>query len=461
MLSGPFCHRGDPQPKGCSRCRYYVTRATPAERAKMDAETGRAPAPRVAKPSPSPPVALPCVHEGPVIESCKVCNKERGELRHVRACLHPSPSDEDRDACTRGYVSDKVQSCDRCPDRVSPIVPDQWEAARELVAAKPTLRPKGWATSPDVQRAHQIAADAFLFSLPEYPAGRYAGRGVVIVGGGKYWPGVYVTVRMLRHVGCTLPVQVWHLGDAERDDRYVELLAPLGVEVVGALAHPAAKSCRSLTGFPDCDRQGTHPPFEAKSFAVLHSPFEEVLSLDADNYPCADPTALFADPRYRATGAAFWPDLPHTNGWTHWGHWGVKRRGQDAGLEVGQYLVNKRTAWRPLSLWRWYDDHGDWCYGWGSHHDHGDKGPPRVAFAKLDRDYAMFSTVAVWQGSAFVQPGPDGKTPMFTHRCRSKFTLDPATFGSTPQRSAPNVRCGTPLEAEAFGYLNELRGALR
>ncbi|MDY3555298.1 hypothetical protein R5W24_004439 [Gemmata sp. JC717] len=48
----------------------------------------------------------PCHHEtGAVLEYCTTCNEE---ARHVRGCdLH--------ERCTRGYVSDKVQACDRCP----------------------------------------------------------------------------------------------------------------------------------------------------------------------------------------------------------------------------------------------------------------------------------------------------------------------------------------------------------
>jgi hypothetical protein len=41
-------------------------------------------------------------------------------------------------------------------------------------------------------------------------------RGIIICGGGeKYLPGVWVMLRELRCVGCTLPVEVWYLGEAE------------------------------------------------------------------------------------------------------------------------------------------------------------------------------------------------------------------------------------------------------
>ncbi len=293
----------------------------------------------------------------------------------------------------------------------------------------------------------------FAAAIPDYPSGRYTGRGIVVVGGGPYWASVYVTVRMLRHLGCHLPVQVWYLGERERSDRYAELLAPWNTECIDAVAHPAASACRSVAGFKG------HPPFEAKSFAVLHSPFEEVLYLDADNYPCADPTALFDDSRYLTTGGIFWPDMPHTNHWTHWKEWGVEPFGPACGWEVGQYVVSKRRAWEPLQMCRWYDDHGDWCYGWGSHHDHGDKGSWRVGWARFRREPAFFSLVSVWKRVAFVHVGPDAK-PMFVHRCRSKFVTGPiAKFTSTPQNGV-NLRAGLPMENEAFSYLDELRSLL-
>ena len=44
-------------------------------------------------------------------------------------------------------------------------------------------------------------------------ASAYRGRGVVIAGGGdRFFASLYITVRALRHVGCTLPIQVWYMG---------------------------------------------------------------------------------------------------------------------------------------------------------------------------------------------------------------------------------------------------------
>lgn len=59
-------------------------------------------------------IPLPCQFEGP-ITSHSTCNTNP-ELKHLRQCLHPSPS-SDRDLCTRGENNGSVQSCVTCPDR--------------------------------------------------------------------------------------------------------------------------------------------------------------------------------------------------------------------------------------------------------------------------------------------------------------------------------------------------------
>lgn len=55
------------------------------------------------------PVIVPCIHEGAVLEHCHSRKGELAEPRHVRDCdLH--------DKCTRGFVSNRVTWCGRCPD---------------------------------------------------------------------------------------------------------------------------------------------------------------------------------------------------------------------------------------------------------------------------------------------------------------------------------------------------------
>src|SRR5205823_446172 len=82
-------------------------------------------------------------------------------------------------------------------------------------------------------------------------------------------------------------------------------------------------------------------------YAALHAPFEEVLSLDADCYPVRDPSPLCDEPRYREAGAVFWPDPPYGAA-PNWHAFRVPPTGRVA-IETGQFVVNKRAAWRPLN----------------------------------------------------------------------------------------------------------------
>ena len=51
-----------------------------------------------------------------------------------------------------------------------------------------------------------------------------------------------------------------------------------------------------------------------KVAALYATSFDEVLMLDSDNTPLVDPTTLFEEPSYLATGNAFWPDFATNTG---------------------------------------------------------------------------------------------------------------------------------------------------
>ena len=70
----------------------------------------------------------------------------------------------------------------------------------------------------------QEAADR----VPEPPAWTHD-RGIVICGGGwRFFPSLFVTIACIRKTGCTLPIQVWFLGDrGEFDLRMLRALEPL------------------------------------------------------------------------------------------------------------------------------------------------------------------------------------------------------------------------------------------
>jgi putative intracellular protease/amidase len=79
------------------------------------------------------------------------------------------------------------------------------EEGAEVISVGPSLEPVSGKNFLEA-RADATAHDVDASELD----------GVVIPGGGaKYFPSAWVCVHMLRHLGCTLPVELWHLGPRE------------------------------------------------------------------------------------------------------------------------------------------------------------------------------------------------------------------------------------------------------
>jgi Mannosyltransferase putative/Methyltransferase domain len=284
-------------------------------------------------------------------------------------------------------------------------------------------------------------AEEFLASLPPYPRGRYQGRGVVMVGGGeRFFPSLYVSIRALRHVGCRLPIQVWYLGRRkEMPARNKALLAGYDVQFVDGdqvrRRHPA----RCLDGW------------ELKVFAALNSPFEELLFLDADCYPCRNPAFLFERDDYRARGAVFWADIHAVDPQLRWAAYGVPDPRRLGSIESGQFVLHKRLSWQPLNLAWYYNDHSDFYYRYG----YGDKHTFEAAWARCARPFVMWQPVANWVQVAYVHAGPD-RRPLFVHRCCDKFRFDNHCYTTTQCDSLPLFCSTLPLERECWGWLAEL-----
>src|SRR5688572_20721284 len=143
-----------------------------------------------------------------------------------------------------------------------------------------------------------MACENFIRTIPEYPD-RFHGRGIVICGGGiRYFTNAWVCIRMLRRLGCRLPIELWHLGRGEFSVEMETLLLPMGVRCVDAQKVRKKFPVRMLGGW------------QLKPYAILQSAFREVLLLDADNLAVVNPEFLFETPEFKETGALFWPDYP-------------------------------------------------------------------------------------------------------------------------------------------------------
>ncbi len=174
----------------------------------------------------------------------------------------------------------------------------------------------------------------------ENESGRHAypeERGIVIAGGLKYFPNVWGCVNLIRHFGCNLPIQLWYLGDGECDPYLKRLLKPFGVECVDARKREQDIPCRILCGW------------ELKPFSTLHSPFAQVLFLDADNGIVRDPTYLFDTPQFQVHGPIFWPDYAcwtlKPEVWQIFGmDWMAAQAEREVAFGSGQYLTSTRRA---------------------------------------------------------------------------------------------------------------------
>jgi hypothetical protein len=232
-----------------------------------------------------------------------------------------------------------------------------------------------------------------------------------------------------------LPIQVWHLGGAEMPDRVSALLQDLQVECVNAQAMRRRVPCRILKGW------------ELKAYALLHSPFREVLLLDADNAPVCNPEFLFETREFKRTGAIFWPDYdrPRTReARAIWRSCGL-RQPDGAEFESGQIVVDKSRCWGALRLALWFNENSDFYY----RYIHGDKETFHLAFRKLKQRYALVPVpVAALEGT-MCQHDFNGRR-IFQHRNMDKWKLD----------GGNKTVAGFLFEPECREYLARLRELL-
>jgi hypothetical protein len=280
-------------------------------------------------------------------------------------------------------------------------------------------------------------ADAILATVSAYPHDRYTGRGVVIVGGGaRYLPSLFVSVNATRHVGCRLPIEIWYFGNRdELPPEARESLQPLGVELIDADEVQKKHPARHLNGW------------ELKVYATLHSRFEELLFLDADCYPCRNPEFLFDDPGYRQHGAIFWPDIATFDDRLKWAAFHVTDPKRPGSIESGQFIIDKRRCWSALNLAWFYNDHSDYYY----RYCYGDKHTFEVAWARCGLPFVMWDASAEWADVAYLHRGPDGQ-PLFVHRCADKFRTGDQTYLTNQNHLAPTYYPSLPLEAECWTW---------
>lgn len=325
---------------------------------------------------------------------------------------------------------------------------------KQLLMQPPGPWPEHAMGFPNIVEAFRQLFDEESRADPPRPPEWQAKRGIVICGGGwRFFPSIYVGVRVIRSLGCRLPIQVWYLGDhGEFDGRMEHLLKDYEVGWVNANAYIRDHKIwhRKLGGW------------EIKPFAAAYAPFETVISLDADCFPAYDPSCFIDHPEFQRVGASFWPDQnPLELEQYDW--FGVPRR-EDTSFESGQFIVDKSRHWNPLWLTCWLNSFSDYVY----RHIYGDKDTFLLAWQKAGQEFCLPTKRPGWDTVSFIQKDFSGR-PLFIHRTRDKFRLTGQIDGQplpqnymTEQRGPGNLYIPTiPHEDLAHGFAKECDRLLR
>jgi alpha 1,2-mannosyltransferase len=247
-------------------------------------------------------------------------------------------------------------------------------------------------------------------------------RGIVFVIYEKLLLGAYVSVRSLRALGCTLPIEMWYMTS---ETNVHHPLLRLLVDEYGVFLREIR------------DPRATH--FYTKLHAIFYSAFDKVLLLDADNFAVRDPNYLFDTDEFRDTGALFWPDFwkpgntifnihERSYVWPFFGLDYVDMFEQ----ESGQVLIDRVRHQRALNTLMFYGFaqvprvHEELRLVWG------DKDLFRFAWMKTDSPFYMAERPPgsagtkhpdydLFCGVTMVQHDPSGRV-VFLHRNTEKLT---------------------------------------
>lgn len=133
------------------------------------------------------------------------------------------------------------------------------------------------------------------------PRNVYHGKGIVIVGGGKFSLLAFLIIKTLRNLGTTLPVEVFiPPQDEEERSGFCDTI----------LSDYNAKCIFISDILPqEIIDKNTYGGYQFKSIALVASSFDDLLLLDADNFPIKNINGIFNQEPYKLTGLVLWPDF--------------------------------------------------------------------------------------------------------------------------------------------------------
>lgn len=129
---------------------------------------------------------------------------------------------------------------------------------------------------------------------------KISGKGIVIVGGGKFSWLALINITQLRQTGSNLPVEIYIPSLKDYDEVFCNSILP-------------ELNAKCVTGYKDLPlsrykKELNLHKYEHKVMAILASSFEDILMLDADNFVVSAPDGLFNWDIYKQYQLVLWPD---------------------------------------------------------------------------------------------------------------------------------------------------------
>lgn len=155
----------------------------------------------------------------------------------------------------------------------------------------------------ELRLSHKYVVDNLPSTAPQ---GLYSGNGIVFVGGGRFNWLTLLSIKRLRSMGCTLPIEV-----------LIPTFEDFELDVCTSVFPSLQATCiyMPLALFKDeVSRYGensqlTFKGYQYKCLAVMLSRFENVLLLDSDNIVINSPQNLFTSEPFKSKGLIVWPDF--------------------------------------------------------------------------------------------------------------------------------------------------------
>lgn len=280
---------------------------------------------------------------------------------------------------------------------------------------------------------------------PEYYDVAEGSKGIITVGGGKYWYGIVAGIKLLRWLGCNLPVEIWYRGECER-------VYPDEVQDLNVLLFDVDKMGKELGDSRIPTGNVKSGGWEAKLYALTHTHLEKVLFIDADAYCVNDPSPLFD--LLNEAGFVYWKDLPGQMNAIKWKD--VYSKGVNTNVmpvQGGQILIDRKKNWKLVCMAHTMCQHSEFFFK----KMYGDQDTWRVALAMLEDNKkdgyngCKMLGKADWESVAF--NCKYNNIPYIVHRCRGKLFAPWDIPPGKVRYSNPHYHL--PREVEIFDYLAE------